>query len=313
MPSVNLDRLNTILRKVIQTNVTLEQTNAFMAELDSGIDYDGYFCHRTFNPVPIDDLQGSITDYLLTTYKRAICPNVDLSFLRDEIVEKFHNPEYDCYMVVDFINKSVGESAERLAYNQLRDGACDAVFQNYQSMRSIDFGEFLQHHTQKFREIILQGCSVYRDRHRSNQGFGPTAYHYTLVFASIEKLKKFEKFVNLILLNKGLFHRMAPSQMKYTDMCNQLERRFPSIPCKAVNTSIRRTIKSMYFYKSGRVDVEFHNTLDFNEVGKALCGEEPKIHFPKSEIKLEDIFDRPLGRTRRVVKKAEVACGTEDQ
>lgn len=314
MPSVNLDRLNTIFRKVIQTNATVQQTNAFMEELNSGIDYDGYFCHRLFEAVPVDDLQDSMTDYLLTTYQRAICPNVDLSFLKKQIVERFHNEEYDCYRVVDFINESIGESTERLAYNQLREGALDAVFANSRHLDKIDLGQFLSTNTQKLKEIILYGCSVYRDRHRNNNPQSHNErYIYTHVFGSMGKLRSFEKFVNLILLNRGLFHRMPPSHMKYCDLVEQLERRMPGIPCKVANTSIRRTIKSMYFYKSGRVDVEFYNTLDFHEVCKALCGEEPKIHFPKSEIKLEEIFDRPLGRTRRVVKKPEVVCGRKDQ
>jgi len=291
MTSVNLDKLNNLLRKIIQANVTLNEVNEYMSQLENETSFALY---SHYPQIQVDDAMESVTEFILRKYQVAVCPNLDLSFLLKDIRNRFHNMRYNCYNVVEFINEKIGDSTERLAYNQLLEGALFAVGLKGEK---IDLADFVAVHTQKSKEMVLTGCSASRGR-----------------FSGHETLAVFEKFVNLILLNAGLFHRTPPSQMQFADISDFMRARRPDLPCKVPNqTVLRRTIKSMYFYKRGRVDVEFFSTGDLLEVSKALCGIEPKIYFPKSSAKPEDIFDaRSDGRIKRVVKM-EGVCGISEE
>jgi len=296
MTSVNLDKLNNLLRKIIQANVTLNEVNEYMSQLENETSFALY---SHYPQIQVDDAMESVTEFILRKYQEAVCPNLDLSFLHRDIRNRFHNMQYNCYNVVEFINEKIGDSTERLAYNQLLKGALYAVKANE---ADIDLSDFISEHTQKSREIILKGCHA-RGRE----------------FVGYDSLAVFEKFVNLILLNAGLFHRTPPSQMQFSDISDFMRARRPELPCKVPSgtllqrTMLQRSVKSMSFYKRGRVDVEFFSTGDMLAVSKALCGIEPKIYFPKSSAKPEDIFDaRPDGRIKRVVKM-EGVCGISEE
>lgn len=292
MTSVNLDKLNTMFRKIVHANMALSEINTLLTQLGNELNFNLY---SNYSDIPLDDVKEAITQFILTKYQQAVCPNVDLFFLCKDIREKFHNNlQYNCYNIVDFINERIGDSTERLAYRQLLEGAKFAIA----GCDGTDLATFISEHTQKNREIILTGCGARRNE-----------------FTGYDTLAVFEKFVNLILLNAGLFHRTPPSQMQFTDFSDFIRSRRPGLPFTIQNPAphARRTIKRMAFYKRGRVDVEFYSTGDFLEVSKAICGEEPKIYFPKSSAKPEDIFDaRPDGRIKRVVKM-EGACGISEE
>ena len=218
----------------------------------------------------IREIKSGLRNMIVQQYKDLVCPNLNNIYDHLDYVKyrgrDRNDEDFDAVKLVEHLNQKILVDLEQLTYNQMLMNA-KQLFRNYDDVRNIITG-FLP--LQSYKNSV-SGRKSYKVDHYSTKA-----------------IVDFESFAALLIQNKQLFYRTAPSQFQYQCPVASFVQNMES-PITVENIGY---FKKVNILKNGEINFLFNSYDDYKTVKEALQGKQPKIYFPEAKIDVTQLFTR---------------------
>jgi len=243
---------------------------AFQSDLEKEMDWDNskYWgsvfsdSSTTFLQDYIRDIKTTFRGMIIDQYKEVICPKLNNVYDHiDHVGYRDDYPKFDAVKLVEELNQKILVDLEQITYNQMLRKAKSLMRYCDDNKNTIT----------GYLPLVKEKKGLYRiDTHSLKEIFG------------------FEFFAALLIQNKQLFYRTAPSQFEYEGPVTGFMRNMYA-PITADNIGYFQKVSII---RNGTINFRFNNYDDYKTVKEALQGKPPKIYFPEAKIDVTQLFTR---------------------
>ena len=218
----------------------------------------------------IRDIKSGLRNMIVQQYKDLVCPNLNSIYDHIDYVryrgEDRNDEAFDAVKLVEHLNQKILIDLERLTYEQMRIEATQLIGK-YDDNKNIIAG--------------LLPLQSYKDSVTGHKDYKVDRYSQKAIIG-------FEKFTALLIQNKQLFYRTAPSQFQYQCPVAYFMRDMEA----PVTTENIGYFQKVNILKNGSIFFRFNSYDDYKTVKEALQGKPPKIYFPEAKIDVTQLFTR---------------------
>ncbi len=268
---IYLNKLNDICKGMKELGSRYDKLEeAFLNEFayeDHRRTVDDLFSDKFYLDNISERFEGKIAKYVVEIYQKHVCPEIDLwdRFGFDMAL----TDGFDAIKIINFLNEQVFDRREDIAFED--------IMKKVLRLFGLNYG---QRHEKGLRFIC----------HSTIRKFGKIDQ------TTRESLYAFDQLTNLVLDNKKIFSRVAPSQVRgiYIDL---------DVIVPTSHSFKGEYIDWMDFFARGRIDIHFRKRRDLEEVAEVILGREPEIYYPEADKPdVNELFDKDR-RQRRVCKR----------